>query len=74
MSELETEYGDRVNFNVVPAEQTAQSADEIELYGFTALKHGLVGFNSAGEAVVKIPGHQFGKDRIEEAVQTVLAN
>ncbi len=74
MSELEQEYGDRVDFNVIPAEVTAQSQDDIAAYGFTELKHGLVGFARSGEVRVTIPGHQFGKDRIEAAVLTVLAD
>ena len=72
MSELEGEYGDRVDFVVVPPAETAQRSDEIEMFGFTDLKHGLVAFDVEGNAEVKIPGHQFGRDEIEKAVQEVL--
>lgn len=72
MGELETEYGDRVDFVLVSAEETAQRQEEITLYGFTDLKHGLVVFSSTGEALVKMPGHQFGKEQIEEALLEVL--
>ena len=48
------------------------SPDEIEMFGFTDLKHGLVAFDSEGNAEVKIPGHQFGREEIEKAVQEVL--
>lgn len=72
MGELETEYGDRADFVVVSAEETAQRQEEIALYGFTDLKHGLVVFSSTGEAVVKLPGHQFGKEQIEAGLLQVL--
>ena len=73
MGELEQQYGDRVNFNVVSAEETARSFDKIEEYGFVDLKHGLVVFSPEGEAVVKMPGHQFGKDEIAAGIERVLA-
>lgn len=74
MGELETEYGDRIFFNVIPAEKTAQSADDLEMFGFTELKHGMVGFAADGEVLVKIAGHNFGKERIEQVAETVLAD
>ena len=74
VGELEPEYKERVDFVLVSAEETAQRADEIELYGFTDLKHGLVGFNSEREALVKIPGHQFGKQEIVAAIHTLLVD
>lgn len=73
MGELEKEYGDRVVFNVVPAEETARVPHEIEEFGFTAQKHGLVAFTADGEPLVLMAGHQFGRDEIEAAVQRVLA-
>ena len=73
VGELATEYGDQVDFNVIPAEETAQRGDEIELYGFTAKKHGLVGFGRDGEVLVKLPGHEYGKPEIEAAIEAVLA-
>lgn len=73
MGELEQQYGDGIRFTIVPAEQTAESQDEIDEYGFTDLKHGLVIFSSEGEAVVKIPGHQFGKAEIDAGIRTMLA-
>ena len=73
MGELAQEYEGQVEFVVVSAEQTAQRSDEIELYGFTEKKHGLVGFAPGGEAVVTIPGHDYGKSEIDAAVKTVLA-
>ena len=72
MGELETEYQDRAKFTIVPAEETMKRSDEIEEYGFTELKHGLVVFSPDGEAVVKMPGHQFGRDEIEAGLQQVL--
>lgn len=73
MGELEDEYGGRVVFDVVPAEGTALAGDELERFGFTALRHGLVVFDENGDAVAKLPGHQFGKDEIQAAIETALA-
>ena len=41
-------------------------------FGFTDAKHGLVAFDSQGEAKVKIPGHSFGREEIENAIEQVL--
>ncbi len=71
--ELEQEYGDRVAFHVVPAEETMRSQAAIEEYGFTAQKHGLVVFSGSGEPRAKLPGHQFGKEEIRAAIDEVLA-
>jgi len=72
VGELQKEYGDRIRFTVVPAEETAKRADEIEELGFTKQKHGLVGFTAEGEALVKLPGHSFGKPEIEVAIRDLL--
>jgi len=74
VGELEKDYGDRVNFVLVPAEETAARFDEIEAFGFTQQRHGLVGFSPAGDALVKLPGHNFGKEEIEQAIETLLAD
>ena len=74
MRELQPEYAGRIDFVVIPAEETAQRPAEIEAFGFTDLKHGLVAFNAQGEAVVKIPGHNYGRAEILVAVETVLAD
>ena len=73
VGELAEEYGDRVDFVVVPAEETAQRADEIERFGFTHLRHGLVAFGPDGEVVAKIPGHDYGADEIRAATEAALA-
>ena len=73
VGELEQEYQGRVDFVIVPAEETARRSDEIEEYGFTDQRHGLVAFDEDGDVCVKLPGHQFGKAEIEAAVETVLA-
>ena len=72
MSELQQEYGDRVDFVVVDAAETAARKDEIEAFGFHDLRHGLVAFDSAGQAVVKLPGHEFGKAEITAAIEAAL--
>ncbi len=73
MRELASEYEGRVQFNVIPAEETAARTDEIAEFGFTALKHGLVGFAADGDVVVKLPGHEYGKPEIVDAAEKVLA-
>jgi hypothetical protein len=70
--ELEPEYAGRVDFVLVPAAETAKRGDEIESFGFSDLKHGLVGFTCDRRAVVKIPGHAFGRAEIVAAIETVL--
>ena len=72
MGELEQDYADRVDFVIVSAEETAQRSDEIEAFGFTDLKHGLVGFDREGEAQAKMPGHQFGKPEIQAVIEDLL--
>ena len=72
MRELEQDYEGRATFTIVSAEQTAASADDIEAFGFTALKHGLVVFDGEGEPRVKLPGHMFGRPEIEQGLKGVL--
>ncbi|MCA8980404.1 MAG: hypothetical protein KDC14_10290 [Planctomycetes bacterium] len=72
MGELQAEYGARVEFTIIPAEETARSFDKIEEYGFVDLKHGLVIFDADGTAVVKLPGHMFGRSEIDAGIQQVL--
>ena len=73
VSELKPEYAGRIDFVVIPATETATRSDEIKAFGFTALKHGLVGFNSDGDPLVKIPGHNFGRAEIVAVATTLLA-
>ncbi len=58
---------------IISAEETANRPEEIERFGFTEKLHGLVAFSPSGEAVVTLPGHDYGKVEIEAALQTVLA-
>jgi hypothetical protein len=73
VGELENEYGDEVDFVVISAAETAQRAHEIEEFGFTDLRHGLVGFTADGVPLVKMPGHQYGKPEIVAAIEALLA-
>lgn len=73
MGELQTEYGDRIQVNIIGAVETAAKADELAVFGFTDLQHGLVVFDAAGEAQTKIPGHRFGKPEIQAAIEKALA-
>jgi len=66
------DYEGKLEFNIIPAEETAQRSDEIEEYGFTDAKHGLVIFDAAGEAAVKLPGHAFGREEIEAGLLETL--
>jgi len=73
VGELQNEYTDRVRFTIIPAEETARSSEALEEYGFTDLKHGLVVFAANGEALVKLPGHQFGREQIAAGIELALA-
>lgn len=72
MGELEKTYADQVAFEIISAEETAKRGDEIEAYGFTDLKHGLVIFDPSGNDQVRLPGHAFGKEEIEAGLRKVL--
>lgn len=72
VGELEKEYEGRVRFELISAEETQLRGDEIEEYGFAEQLHGLVGFDSSGEAVLTIPGHSFGKEEVTAAVEELL--
>lgn len=72
MGELAEQYGDRIHFNVLQAEETAKRAEEIEAFGFTAKKHGLVGFAPDGSVVAKVPGHSLSREAIVEVVDQLL--
>lgn len=72
MSELEQQYGTYADFNIISPEETLASPDEIEEFGFVEMKHGLVIFDANGEAKVKMPGHQFGKEEIAAGLHQVL--
>lgn len=73
MSELEQEYGDRVRFVIIPAEETARSQAAIDEYGFTDLKHGLVIYDADGAVAFKLAGHRYGRAEIEAGLLPVLA-
>ncbi len=62
----------RVDFVIVPAEETAARGDELERYFLASRGHGLVAFDQAREPVVIIAGHRFGREEIEMAVAQVL--
>ena len=72
MSELATEYEGKVRFELVSPEETLAAGEDIAKFGFTDAKHGLVAFDSSGEAQVKIPGHSFGREEIVAAIEQVL--
>ena len=73
VGELEKDYGRWMDFNVIPAEVTAESQEEIEAFGFAELRHGLVVFDAAGDVAATLPGHQFGRSEIEAALQPLLS-
>ena len=71
VGELEQEYGDRVDFVIVGAEETRARAAELERYHIASRGHGLVAFDQAGEVVVTIAGHAYGKEEVRMAVKQV---
>ena len=73
MSELEQEFSDRVDFNIIGAADTALRMDEVRGFGFEAQLHGLVVFDGEGQARAKLPGHDFGAEQIRTAIEQGLA-
>lgn len=71
VGELRDVYGEKVDFVIVPAAETAKRGAEIERYNLAVRKHGLVAFDARGEAVLTIAGHTFAKPEIEMAVAQV---
>ena len=72
VGELKIEYGDRVNFVIVSPEDTQKAVADLEKFGFTDNKHGLVVFDAAGAVVAKMPGHDFPKSDIEANLKLAL--
>ncbi len=72
LNELEQEYEGRAKFTLVSPEETAAATAEIETFGFTETKHGLVIFDGEGTAQLKLPGHIFGRAEIEAGLNKVL--
>ncbi len=73
MGELEKEYGERVEFVIKTAAETQAAQDDIVAFGFVEKKHGLVVFTPAGEPGAKLAGHDYGKDEIRAAIESVLS-
>ena len=61
----EEKYEGKVQFTLVPH---TQEGFKEEVASFDIGSHGLVGFDSP---VTKIEGHQFGKDEIVQAIETL---
>ncbi len=70
--ELEPTYNDRIDFVVISALETAKRQLEIEAFGFKDQKHGLVAFAGDKTAVVKLPGHSYGRPEVEAAILAIL--
>jgi len=71
VGELRNTYGEKVDFVIVPAAETAKRSDEIQRFNLAVRKHGLVAFDASGEPVLTIAGHTFGKPELEMAVAQV---
>ena len=71
MRELEAakKYEGKVVFNIVPTSKDVEQ--DVKSFGIGT--HGLVGFDSGGKMATKIPGHNFGKGEIIQAIDTLLA-
>ena len=73
MGELEDEgtYEGQVRFTIVSAEETATAEAVAELERYELGSHGLVVLDSEGNVKAHIPGHEFGKQEIVVAIETV---
>jgi hypothetical protein len=69
VSELEEEYAGQVTFTIIEPEVTKTNGD-VQAYELDT--HGMVAFDPAGEVITTLPGHDFGKEEIEEMIGTVL--
>ena len=69
MSDLQKEYEGRITFNVISV-RAQGAAQEIEKHKLET--HGLVVYRADGEVAATIPGHRFGREAIETAIQEVL--
>lgn len=72
MGELEKEYGDRLAFRVLKAEETQARKHELEALHIAHRGHGLVAFTGSGDPAVILAGHQFGEDEIRMAILQVI--
>jgi hypothetical protein len=70
VSELEQDYGERVDFVLVSPEETKQRSEELAGYGLGS--HGLVAFAADGSVRARLPGHEFGRDEIVAATEAAL--
>jgi len=73
VGELEKEYGDRVEFRVVSAEETKNKKHELDALHMSHRGHGLVAFTDNGDPAVILAGHQFGADEIRMAILQVAS-
>jgi len=69
VSDLQQKYDGRVTFNVISVQ--AEGADgEIQKHELGT--HGLVVYAADGTLSSTIPGHRFGREEIEAAIDKVL--
>ena len=71
VSELRDVHGEKVEFVIVPAAETARRQDEIQRFNLAARKHGLVAFDASGEPVLTLAGHSYGRAELEMAVAQI---
>ena len=69
MSDLRKEYEGRITFNVISVR--AEGADQ-EIQKHELGTHGLVVYGADGAVAATIPGHKFGREEIESAIQGVI--
>ena len=72
MRDLEQDetYSD-VYFNVVPASETARQQEALLALGFANLKHGLIAYDAQGRVAKSLPGHQFGREEVKQALDAI---
>jgi hypothetical protein len=70
VGELDQEYEGRIEFTIVPPEETEKRKDELELYQLG--HHGLVILDVEGEPCGALSGHEYGRAEIEAAIATGL--
>ena len=70
VNDQQQKNGSKIKFNTVKVGD-GDSAKEIEAAQLAS--HGIVAKDKAGKLVTKVDGHSYGKEKVEEVVQLLLA-
>lgn len=67
-------YEGRVRFQVLRAfDEKNEPHPDLAKWEFGKARHGMVGVSPEGEMLFKIPGHAYGRDKMVENIDAMLA-